>query len=106
MGRVPGPEMPRPVSGTSAKTAKTAKTHPSAAFWPRRSVAGQAGAGKRRCRGQAIVGTVTHTSPDRGSPENQDQPYGTEHERARQPAADAPLWREATERLALPEVQS
>ncbi len=45
MGRVSGPEMPQPVSGTSAKTP------PSSAFWRSRSVAGQAGAGERQCRG-------------------------------------------------------
>ncbi len=56
--------------------------------------------------GQAIVGAVTHPSMDRGSPENQDQPYGTEYEGTRQPAADAPLRGEAAGWLALPEPQS
>ena len=41
--------------------------------------------------GQAIVGTVTHRSHEGAFPENQDQPYGTEHERTREPAADAPV---------------
>jgi hypothetical protein len=56
--------------------------------------------------GQAIVGAVTHKSRDRGSPENQDQPYGTEDERAREPAADAPVWSQEAGRLALSEVES
>jgi len=56
--------------------------------------------------GQAIVGTVTHPSMDRGSPENEDQPHGTEYQRASEPATDAPVWSEAAGRLALPEAQS
>jgi hypothetical protein len=55
--------------------------------------------------GQAIVGAVTHTS--RGTcPENEDQPYGTEYERAAEPATDAPVWSKEAGRLALPEAES
>ncbi len=54
--------------------------------------------------GQAIVGTVTHPGHG-GSPENQDQPYGTEYERAGEPAADAPVWSEAAGWLALSETK-
>jgi hypothetical protein len=56
--------------------------------------------------GQAIVGAVTHTSRDGGSPENEDQPYGTEHERAGEPAADTPVWSQTTRWPAVPEAQS
>jgi hypothetical protein len=55
--------------------------------------------------GQAIVGTVTHPGHG-GYPENQDQPYGTEHEGAREPATDTPVRGEAAGRLALPEGES
>ena len=55
--------------------------------------------------GQAIVGPVTHPG-DGGYPENQDQPYGTEHERTREPAADAAVWSQEAGRLALSEAQS
>jgi hypothetical protein len=55
--------------------------------------------------GQAIVGTVAHPG-DGGSPEIQDQPYGTEYERAAQPAADTQVWSEAAGWPALPEAQS
>jgi len=41
----------------------------------------------------------------RGYPETQDQPYGTEHERARQPATDTPVWSEAAGWPALPEAE-
>ncbi len=54
---------------------------------------------------QAIVGAVTHPGHG-GYPENQDQPYGTEHERAAQPEADTPVWSQAAGRLALPEAES
>ncbi len=54
--------------------------------------------------GQAIVGTVTHPRHG-GYPENQDQPYGTEHERAREPAAGTQVWSEEAGRLALPEAE-
>jgi hypothetical protein len=54
--------------------------------------------------GQAIVGTVTHPG-DGGYPENQDQPYGTEHERTAEPEADTPVWSQTTGRLALPEAK-
>jgi hypothetical protein len=55
--------------------------------------------------GQAIVGAVTH--PRHGAyPENQDQPYGTEHERAQEPAVDTPVRSKEAGRLALPEAQS
>ena len=47
--------------------------------------------------GQAIVGTVTHPSRDRGSPE---------YERAYEPAPDTPVRGEEAERLALPEGRS
>jgi hypothetical protein len=54
--------------------------------------------------GQAIVGAVTH--PRHGAYlENQDQPYGTEHTRAAEPAADAPVWSQEAGRPALPEAQ-
>ncbi len=56
-------------------------------------------------RGQAIVGTVTHATHG-GYPENQDQPYGTEHERTREPEAGTPVRGEATGQLALPEASS
>jgi hypothetical protein len=56
--------------------------------------------------GQAIVGTVTPPSMDRGSTENQDQPYGTEHTRAGEPATDTPVRSQAAGRLALPEAES
>jgi hypothetical protein len=55
--------------------------------------------------GQAIVGAVPRPSHG-ASPENQDQPYGTEHERAGEPAADAPVWSEEAGRPALPEAES
>ena len=56
-------------------------------------------------RGQAIVGTVTH--PRHGAYlDNQDQPYATEHERAREPATDIPVRSQAAGRLALPEAES
>ncbi len=52
-----------------------------------------------------IVGAVTH--PRHGAyPENKDQPYRTEHERAGEPEADAPVWSEEAGRLALPEAES
>ncbi len=54
--------------------------------------------------GQAIVGSATH--PRHGAyPENQDQPYGTEHERTAEPEADTPVWSQTTGRLALPEAE-
>jgi hypothetical protein len=56
-------------------------------------------------RGQAIVGTVTHARHG-GYPENQDQPYGTEHEGAGESSADTPMRGEATGKLALLETQS
>ena len=56
--------------------------------------------------GQAIVGTVTYPSMARSSPENEDQPYETEHERAGEPETDAPVWSQEAGRLALPETQS
>jgi hypothetical protein len=37
-------------------------------------------------------------------PENQDPPYGTDDERAGEPAADVPVLGEGTRRLALPEL--
>jgi hypothetical protein len=52
--------------------------------------------------GQAIVGSVTHPGMGRGSPEREDQPYGTEYERAGEPATDTPVRSQAAERLALP----
>src|ERR671912_2599445 len=102
IGRVSEPEMPWPASGTCAKSAKTP---PSAAFRDGRSAAGQAGAGDRRGGGQAIVGAVPRPSHG-ASPENQDQPYGTEDERAGEPAADTPVRREEAGRLAVPEAES
>jgi hypothetical protein len=54
--------------------------------------------------GQAIVGAVTH--PSRGSfQESGDQPYGTDYERAREPATDTPVWSQEAGRLALPEAK-
>jgi hypothetical protein len=57
---------------------------------------------------QAIVGSVTHPGMGmgRGSPEREDQPYGTDHERAGEPAADTPVRSQAAERLAVPEAES
>ena|GEM_PF-410002 len=56
--------------------------------------------------GQAIVGAVTHPSMDRGSPEREDQPYGTEYERAAEPATDTPVRGKEAGRPALPEAES
>jgi hypothetical protein len=56
--------------------------------------------------GQAIVGAVTHPSMDRDSPEREDQPYGTEYERAAEPATDAPVRGKEAGWPALPEAQS
>jgi hypothetical protein len=54
--------------------------------------------------GKAIVGTVTHQSHG-AFQENQDQPYGTDYERAREPANDTPVRREEAGRLAVPEAK-
>lgn len=56
--------------------------------------------------GQAIVGTVTPPSMARGSPENQDQPYGTEYERTGEPEAGTAVWGQEAGRLAVPEAES
>ncbi len=53
--------------------------------------------------GQALVGTVTH--PGHGALEDEVQPNGTEYERTREPAADAPVWSEAAGWLALSETK-
>jgi hypothetical protein len=55
--------------------------------------------------GQAIVGTVTHRSHQGASPKNEDQPYGTEDQRAGEPATDTPVWSQEAGRLALPEAE-
>lgn len=55
--------------------------------------------------GQAVVGTVTHQSHGGTLPETLDQTYGTEHERTRQPATDAPACSQEAGRPALPEAQ-
>jgi hypothetical protein len=52
--------------------------------------------------GQAIVGAVTHLSHG-GFPENQGQPYGTEHEGTGEPEADTQVWSQEAGRLAVPE---
>ncbi len=43
---------------------------------------------------------------NRGSPENEDQPYGTEHQRAGEPATDTPVRREEARWPALSEAES
>jgi hypothetical protein len=55
--------------------------------------------------GQAIVGAVTH-SRHGDVPENEDQPYGTEHARTREPEADTPVWSQTTKWSALSEASS
>ena len=100
MGRVSEPEVPRSASGTCAKTAKT--LHPqhfgAAAASQDRQERVNVAAGV-----QAIVGAVTRRSHEGAFPENQDQPYGTEHPKTQEPATDAPVWREEAGRLALSE---
>jgi hypothetical protein len=95
MGRVSEPEMPR------------AAPLPKLPHSPHSGIAAASQARQERVNvaagGKAIVGAVTHTSRDRGSPENEDQPYGTEHERADEPAADTSVRREEVGRLAVPE---
>jgi hypothetical protein len=56
--------------------------------------------------GQAIVGPVSHRSREGTFPENQDQPYATEYERAREPATDTPVWSQEAGWPALPEAES
>jgi hypothetical protein len=51
------------------------------------------------------VGAVTHPRHG-GYPENRDQPYGTEYERAGEPAADTPVRSQEAGRPALPKAQS
>jgi hypothetical protein len=108
MGRVSEPEMPRAASSTSAriaKTAKTAKTPLSAAFWHHHSIAGRQERVNVNVGGRRSSGAVTHTSREGAFPENEDQPYGTEYERARESATDASVRREAAGRLSVPEAE-
>ncbi len=105
MGRVSEPEVPRAASSTCAKRAKSAKTPPPPHF-------GMPAVSQDRLErvnvaagGQAIVGAVTHPRYG-GYPETQDQPYGTEHERAQEPAVDTPVRSKEAGRLALPEAES
>ena len=56
--------------------------------------------------GQTIVGVVTYPGEDEGSPENQDQPYGTEHARAAELATDTPVRSEEAGWPALSEAES
>jgi hypothetical protein len=97
--------MLQPASSTRAKIAKTAKTP----YPPHFGTSAASHDGLRwvnvAAGGQAIVGTVTHPGHG-GFPENQDQPYGTEHEGAAEPATDAPVWSEEAGRAALPEAES
>ncbi len=82
--------MPRVASSTSAKTAKIAKTPYPPHFGIAAVSPDSLGRVNVAAGGQAIVGAVTH--PRHGAcPENQDQPYGTEHERAQEPEADTPV---------------
>ncbi len=55
--------------------------------------------------GQAIVGAVPHPRLG-GYSESEDQPYGTDHERAGEPATDTPVWGQEAGWPALPEASS
>jgi hypothetical protein len=81
MARVSEPEMPRAASGTYAKTAEGAETPHFQHFDTATASQDRLECVNAADRGQAILGTVTH--PSHGVlPENQDQPHGTEDQRA------------------------
>ena len=106
MGRASEPEMPRSTS------VKAVPKLPKVPKLPRPPHSGTDAASQDRLEwvnvaagGQAIVGVVPHRTPEGGPPENQDQPYGTDDERAGEPATDTPVWSETAGRLALPEAE-